>query len=63
MGDALAELLADITEAARTIGILLQDVQRARPSPVFALGCQMGHRSGRCQSAAPFNGIRAGTRG
>ena len=29
MGDALAELLADVTEAARTIGILLQDVQRA----------------------------------
>ena len=24
MGDALAELLADITEAARTIGTLLQ---------------------------------------
>ena len=25
MGDALAELLADITEAARTIGTILQD--------------------------------------
>ena len=29
MGDALAELLADITEAARTIGTLLQAEPRA----------------------------------
>ena len=28
MGDALAELLADITEAARTIGTLLHDMGR-----------------------------------
>ena len=31
MGDALAELLADITEAARTIGTLLQQVGNGRP--------------------------------
>ena len=29
MGDALAELLADITEAARTIGTLLQTSNRS----------------------------------
>ena len=29
MGEALAELLAEITEAAHTIGTLLQDAQRA----------------------------------
>jgi hypothetical protein len=31
MGDALAELLADITEAARTIGTLLPQVENGRP--------------------------------
>ena len=31
MGDVLAELLADITEAARTIGTLLQAAGNGRP--------------------------------
>ena len=31
MGDALAELLADITEAARTTGTLLPQVGNGRP--------------------------------
>ena len=31
MGDALRELLADITQAARTIGTLLQQVGNGRP--------------------------------
>jgi hypothetical protein len=35
MGDALAELLADITEAARTIGTLLQTTTgRPNASPL-----------------------------
>ena len=33
LGDALAELLADITEAARTIGTLLQAAPDGRPHP------------------------------
>ena len=33
LGDALAELLADITEAARTIGTLLQPAPDGRPHP------------------------------
>ena len=31
MGDGLAELLADITEAARTIGMLLKQTGNGRP--------------------------------
>jgi hypothetical protein len=37
MGDALAELLADITEAARTIGTLLQQVGNGRPPRTAAV--------------------------
>ena len=33
LGDALAELLADITEAARTIGTIVQQVEHGRPPP------------------------------
>jgi hypothetical protein len=51
MGDALAELLADITEAARTIGTILQ-AGRQRTTPADGDGPMMANQTRRREDVA-----------